>query len=294
MTPSAAYDTIALTVRGGRLSCNLTNRSTSLSESNSDHSTKGIKVGNEILINGGSLNIKSYDDSIHANKGSVLENGSYPTGAITVNGANVSIYSNGNGLHADGSLVVNSGNLNILNSYVALEGETVGIYGGKLSLFSQDDGISATLSSGTTITIGGGENYIFAGSDGLDSTSRTANVGITVSGGKSLILSKSHGSTAIDCEQGYSYTNGTLVSIMADSESDSIPTCNSFASVGKRVDVALTKGDFLVCTVGVNKLTMNMAFDLPATIIMLGSNTSSAASPASSSHKLGEGEFIWE
>lgn len=41
----------------------------------SDISTKAVKAGNEIHISGGTLTLTSYDDSIHANSGTSLENG---------------------------------------------------------------------------------------------------------------------------------------------------------------------------------------------------------------------------
>ena len=84
LTPSDAYDTIALTVRGQYLYYDWTNYSTTINEGGpggfgggpggmggmdggntdkGDHSTKGIKAANEIIINSGNLTIKSYDDS---------------------------------------------------------------------------------------------------------------------------------------------------------------------------------------------------------------------------------------
>ena len=138
LTPSDAYDTIALTVRGQYLYYDWTNYSTTINEGGpggfgggpggmggmdggntdkGDHSTKGIKAANEIIVNSGNLTIKSYDDSIHANSDTTLENGEAPTGNITLNGGSISVYSNDDGIHADGSLTVNGSDINIVNSY---------------------------------------------------------------------------------------------------------------------------------------------------------------------------------
>lgn len=312
ITPSTSYDTIALSSRSGSMSYSWTNYTTSTSsggfpggpggfpgggfnDGNSDkgdHSTKGIKAYNEIIIGGGNISIKSYDDAIHSNNDTTLENGESPKGDLTINGGSMTIYSNDDGLHADGILTMNGGNISVINSYEGAEGYNVKILGGRLSIISKDDGINATATTGTSITIGGGELYVFAGGDGVDSNSRTSYSGIAFTGGKSVIISTSGGNSAIDSEQGYSYSGGSHVAIMPRGGMSSESThCQNFQSIGKKTELSLTKGQCLSIKIGSDKLTLNMPASLSALVITLGDSGASVTTSASGS--LGEGEYIW-
>ena len=312
ITPSTSYDTIALSSRNTSMNYSWTNYTTSISgggfpggpggpgggfnEGNSDkgdHSTKGIKAYNEIIINGGNISIKSYDDAIHSNNDSTLENGESPKGDLTIKGGNMTIYSNDDGLHADGSLIVNGGNISVINSYEGAEGYTVTLLGGKLSIVSKDDGINATAASGTSITIGGGELYVYAGGDGIDSNSRTSYSGIALNGGKSVIITTSGGNSAIDSEQGYSYSGGSHVAIMPRGGMSGESThCQNFQSIGKKTELSLTKGQCVSIKIGSDKLTLNMPTGLSALVITLGDSGASVTTSASNG-SLGEGEYIW-
>ena len=314
ITPSTSYDTIALSSRSGSMSYSWTNYTTSASsggfpggpggfpgggfnEGNSDkgdHSTKGIKAYNEIIINGGNISIKSYDDAIHSNNDSTLENGESPKGDLTINGGSMTIYSNDDGLHADGILTMNGGNVSVINSYEGAEGYNVKILGGKLSIISKDDGINATATTGTSITIGGGELYVYAGGDGVDSNSRTSYSGIAFTGGKSVIISTSGGNSAIDSEQGYSYSGGSHVAIMPRGGMSSESThCQNFQSIGKSLNLTLTEGKYFTAKIGNDNLTLNMPASLSAVVIVLGNNNPTVNGDASSDKNLSKGEYSW-
>ncbi len=312
ITVSDAYDTLALSARNGYLYYDWTNYSTTVNEQRpggpggmggmndgntdkGDHSAKGIKAANEIIVNDGSVNIKSYDDAIHANNDTTLENGIAPTGNVTVNGGIITVYSNDDGIHADGKVTVNNGKVSVINSYEGIEGNNVEILGGNISVISRDDGVNATASSGTSITIGGGTLYIYCGGDGVDSNSRTSYGGISFSGGRSVIISTSGGNSAIDSEMGYSYTGGSVVAIMPRGAMTNEATkCQNFSSVASYTTLSMTKENYLVCEIGSDKLTLCMPADISGYVIMLGSSSASAAVKSSSSHKLSTGEFIWE
>lgn len=311
ITVSDAYDTIALSNRGSNIYYNWTNYSSTVNDfgpggmgpggmndgntDKGDHSTKGIKAANEIKINSGTVNIKSYDDGIHAKSGEALENGATSTGTVTINGGYLTIYSNDDGIHADGTLTINNGNISVINSYEGMEGTSVNILGGNVSVISKDDGINGTITSGAAITVGGGTLYVYCGGDGIDSNSRSSYGGIVFSGGKTLIISTSGGNSAIDSEAGYSYSGGSVVAIMPRGGMSSEATrCQNFSSVGKKAELSLTNGRYLVCEIGGDKLTVNMPTSISALIVMLGSNGASATTNATDSHNLSEGEFIWD
>ena len=313
ITLSDAYDTIALTARGSYIYYDWTNYTTTVNDfghggpggpgggmndgnaDKGDHSTKGIKSSNNINILSGSVDIKSYDDGIHANSGVTLENGSTSTGNVVISGGSLNVYSNDDGIHADGNLTVNNGSVNIINSYEGLEGTTVNILGGNVSVVARDDGINGMATSGAAITVDGGTLYIYCGGDGIDSNSRTSYGGILFSGGKTLVVSTSGGNSAIDSEAGYSYTGGTVVAVMPrGGMSNEATRCDSFASKGNSTSLSLNKGGYLVCEIGADKLIFNSPVSISALVVTLGDSGASVTTKSSDSHGLSEGEFIWE
>jgi len=312
ITPSSTYDTIALTNRNGYVYYDWTNYTTSVgggfggpgggpggfdqgNTDKGDHSTKGIKAANEIVIDGGTVNVKSYDDSIHANLDGVLENGNTPTGNVTINGGTITLYSNDDGVHADGQVIINGGNISVLNSYEGVEGNTVKFLGGNISVIAKDDGVNATVESGTAITVGGGTLYVYCNGDGLDSNSRASYSGIKFTGGRTLIISNSGGNSAIDTEAGYSYSGGSVVAIMPQGGMSSESSrCQNFSSVGKSANLSLSKGSYVVCKIGNDTLTFNMPVGISAFVVLLGSSGATITTQSSSSHNLAEGEFVWE
>jgi len=311
LTPNSACDTFALTSRGNQLSYSWTNYTTTIQDSGfggghgggmmdggntdkGDYSTKGIKAANEIVINNGTVNIKSYDDAIHANNDTTLENGATPLGNVTVNGGNITAYSNDDGLHADGALSVKAGTVSVTNSYEGVEGTTVNISGGYVSVIAKDDGINATTTSGTAIAISGGTVYIYCTGDGIDSNSRTSYQGIVFSGGNTVVISNSSGNSAIDSEQGYQYTGGSVIAIMPRGGMSSEAThCQSFSSVGKSTQMSLSKDSYLVAEIGGGTATVKMPVSINALVITLGDSSPSITTESSVSVTLDENGVAW-
>lgn len=286
---NTAYDTLALSSRG----YSWTNYSTTtgsfggmgggMQEGNTDkgdYSTKGIKAANEILIRAGVVNIKSYDDGIHANNdGGTLGNGEAPTGNVTINGGQVCVYSNDDGLHADGKLTVSGGSVSVSHAYEGLEGNTVSISGGNTSVISSDDGINGTATSGTAISVGGGSLYVYAGGDGIDSNSTSSYEGISFSGGTTVVISTSSGNSAIDSERGYSYTGGSVLAIMPSGGMSSETTnCSNFSNVGTKTTKSVSSGATVTVTVSSETV---MAVEMPCSIsgmfVYLGSNAATVS-----------------
>ena len=316
LTPNSGSDTFALTQSYNGLSYQWTNYTTKVQEGgfgggpggfgggpggfgdgNTDkgeYSTKGIKAANEIVINAGTINIKSYDDAIHANNDGSLENGASPLGNVTVNGGTITAYSNDDGLHADGTLSIKAGTVSVTNAYEGLEGTQVSISGGYVSVNSKDDGINATTTSGTAIAISGGTVYIYCTGDGIDSNSRTADVGIVFSGGNTVVISNSGMNSAIDTENGYTYTAGSVVAIMPRGGMSSEAThCDNFTSIGKSAQTSLTSGSYLVVGIGDTTATIKSPVSLNAMVIILGSNAPSIKTEASADVTLDENGVVW-
>ena len=258
----------------------------------SDHSAKGIKAANGIVIKGGNIFIKAYDDGIHANADTVLENGKNPTGNVTVCGGNLSIYSNDDGMHADGVLAISSGNISIRDSYEGIEGNTVVISGGNISVRSSDDGINSQANSGTGIEIKDGTLYIYASGDGIDSNSRDSYKGIIFGGGKTVVISTSGGNSAIDSERGYTYTGGYVLALMpSGGMSSEAKHCQNFNSIAQSTSLRLNSGEYL--TVG-DILTLKMPTSLNGLVIFIGDNGAKITASATSDAKVDESGVCWK
>lgn len=310
MTLSTAYDTIALTNSG----YSWTNYTTSVqgggmggfggfggpggmqdgNTEKGDHSTKGIKAANEIVINAGTVSIKSYDDAIHANNDAELENGASPLGNVTVNGGSITVYSNDDGVHADGMVSIVSGTLSVTESYEGIEGNNVKISGGYISVIARDDGVNATATSGSAIVISGGVLYIYCDGDGIDSNSRTSYSGIEFAGGKTVIISTSGGNSAIDTEQGYKYTAGSVVAVMPRGGMTSEAThCQNFSKFGATKQLSLTSGAYLEVGIGSDKVTVRMPTSMSAYLIVLGDSSPSISTVSSVSVALDASGVAW-
>ncbi len=316
LTPNSGCDTFALTPTYNGLSYQWTNYTTKIQDSGfggrpggfgggpggfndgntnkGDYSTKGIKGANEIIINGGTINIKSHDDAIHASNDQTLENGTSPLGNVTISGGTITAYSNDDGIHADGTLYMQAGTVSISHAYEGLEGTNVNISGGCISIHSDDDGINATATSGTAVEISGGTVYIYCTGDGIDSNSRASNVGIVFSGGKTVVISNSGMNSAIDTESGYTYTAGLVVAVMPrGGMSSEAMHCSNFSSIGKSTQSSLTSGHYLVVDFKDITATIQIPVSLSAMIITLGDSTATVTTETSTQHTLDINGVSW-
>lgn len=115
-------------------------------------STKGIKAGGGMYLNGGTYQIDSADDSIHSNANITIADGTY------------TLATGDDGVHADDALTVNGGTITVTESYEGLEGLTVTINGGEIyidgpsdngnSAIDYGDRSSAYVNGGTLVAIG--------------------------------------------------------------------------------------------------------------------------------------------
>lgn len=310
LTPNDAYDTFYFTSKGNSLTCGWTNYLTTsnpnghpgfdggMNEGNtdkSDYSTKGIKAANQIEINAGTINIKSYDDAIHANNDSTLENGQTPSGNVFINGGVISIYTNDDGLHADGTLTINLGTINIANSYEGIEGTKVIINGGYVSIISKDDGINGTTTTEEAIIINGGENYIYCSGDGIDSNSTTSYSGIIFNGGYTVVISTSRGNSAIDTEKGYTYTGGYVVAIMPQGGmSNEATNCKNYSSIATAKSISLSSNSILcVALNNTDIVTIQIPTNISGLVIFLGSNKATVSTVSQTTTQLDNNGVYW-
>lgn len=287
-----SYDTVAVSYSSSSLSISWTNYTTASSQGGwgggpggmqdgnsdkKDYSTKGLKAGNVITVNGGTINIKSYDDAIHAGSGTTLDNGADPLGSVIVNGGTLTLYSNDDGIHADGVLTIIGGKISIENSYEGLEGTQVLLSGGDVSILSKDDGINGTATSGTAVEISGGTLYIYCTGDGIDSNSRASYSGIVFSGGSTVVISNSSMNSAIDTESGYAYSGGTVVAIMPRGMANEATHCSDFSSVGTYEKMSLSSGQTLTAQIAGATVSVKMPCSISGYVILLGDKSASVS-----------------
>jgi len=157
----------------------------STSTSTSD-SMKGLKGSGGVYITDGTFTLNTYDDGVHSN------------GDIKIAGGTFTISTGDDGMHADTALEIDAGEIIITKCYEGLEGLTVYVCGGNISITASDDGLNSaggsdssnsvffggggmdTVQADCCITIGGGYIYVNAGGDGLDSNGNMVLTGGTV------------------------------------------------------------------------------------------------------------------
>ena len=178
---------------------------------NTSTSTKGIKAGTELLVNGGTITVNSADDTLHSN------------GSITIQSGNVSLSSGDDGIHAETDLNI-TGNaiVDVKTSVEGLEGKVVNISGGTVNVNSSDDGINATggtssnngfgggmdqAQEGVAVNISGGMITVNAQGDGIDS-----NGNVTVSGGTTVVYGPTNdGNGSLDYNGTADISGGTFI-----------------------------------------------------------------------------------
>ncbi len=184
---------------------------TETSDTTASDSTKGVKGGNSVEINGGEITVNSADDAIHSNKD------------IMINGGKSVLSAGGDGIHADSRIDITSGTVTITDSYEGIEGAVINISGGETAVTSSDDGFNATdgqtqqggmgtYSNGVELNISGGLVYVDSQGDGLDS-----NGNMTIDGGTVLVNGPTNsGNGALD-SNGEILVNGGILAAAGSS-----------------------------------------------------------------------------
>jgi hypothetical protein len=210
------------------------------SDDSTAESIKGLKAGNLITINGGTIDIDAADDSIHSN------------GKVLIQGGEMKLSSGDDGVHADDNLTITDGSIYIATSYEGIEGKSIDVNGGTIELYASDDGFNAAGGDngsffgfgGDTseyyISISDGNITINADGDGLDS-----NGSMAMSGGTVVVFGPTDSMNgAIDYETSFAVSGGTLIALgsvgMAQAPSTLSQPClsiNASVSAGCGIEV---------------------------------------------------------
>ena len=211
-----AYDMVSISVSGEKINFGSWSNYASGNGNGADISAKGIKAENEIYIKSGTIDIKSYDDAIHANNDGSLENGSTPLGNINISGGNLTLNASDDAVHADGILNISGGTTNVETAYEGLEANVINVTGGNTYVYATDDGMNATKgNSNPAINVSDGLLDINVPTNG-DTDGIDSNGTFTVTGG--VVMVKGPGTAgrsgspmaAVDTDGAITLQGGTL------------------------------------------------------------------------------------
>lgn len=178
-------------------------------------SAKGLKAAGNISISGGTIDVNSADDAVHANN------------SLTVDGGSLLLTSGDDGMHADKTLTVNNGDINIIQAYEGVESAAITVNSGTIRVIASDDGFNAAGGNDGSavngrpgqnpfaetgdykLTITGGTIYVDAQGDGLD-----ANGPIEMSGGTVIVNGPTaNNNGALDYTGSFNISGGFFVAV---------------------------------------------------------------------------------
>jgi len=187
-------------------------------------SMKGIKAGKLINITGGDIMIDAQDDGVHSNDNVIIASGK------------LSIRTGDDAIHGDGAVIISGGEINIPVCYEGIEGLSVTIRGGNISVVSRDDAVNAadgsssgdrmgwgrSINNNVFVRISGGTVDLYASHDGID-----ANGNVFIDGGVVKISGPSQMMEgAIDFDGNLLVTGGELItagSVLSASQNSTQP-----------------------------------------------------------------------
>lgn len=171
-----------------------------------------------IVFDGARVKINSSDDAIHTNSGNVL-----------IKGGTLDLTTLDDGIHADELVKIDGGEITVNGSYEGIEGAYVEIGGGTIYITASDDGINAASDDESVsehIIISGGTITVDASGDGLDS-----NGTIYVTGGTLIVYGPTTGAdTGLDADGGILIDGGNVF-VASSKEMLEIPASNSKSNV---------------------------------------------------------------
>ena len=185
----------------------------------------GIKANDTLHITGGTYNITAVGDAFNVNDelnitgttmtvdakedGVKVDNDDDTSvGTMYLSDNTITVTAGDDGIHASGDLVIDSGTYTVKNSTEGLEGKSITINGGDITIYSTDDGVNAanknSQQSEIFFTMNGGNLTVEVGQGDTDPIDSNGN--ITVTGG----TIKMTGQTGFDFDGTATYTGGEI------------------------------------------------------------------------------------
>ena len=119
---------------------------------------KGLAANDSIRILDGTFDIDAEDDAIHTSK-----DDTEGKGYIFIQGGTFQLSSGDDGIHAATALIIQGGDIDVTKSYEGLEGDSVDILSGTITIAASDDGINASSNASSRNEGNGGDGPQGAG-----------------------------------------------------------------------------------------------------------------------------------
>ncbi len=113
---------------------------------------KGLAANDSIRILDGTFDIDAEDDAIHTSK-----DDTEGKGYIFIQGGTFQLSSGDDGIHAATALIIQGGDIDVTESYEGLEGDSVDILSGTITIAASDDGINASSNASSRNEGNGGD-----------------------------------------------------------------------------------------------------------------------------------------
>lgn len=162
-----------------------------------------FNVNDEFNITGTSMTIDAKEDGVK-----VDNDDDTSVGTMYLSDNTITVTAGDDGIHASGDLVIDSGTYTVKNSTEGLEGKSITINGGDITIYSTDDGVNAAnknaQQSEIFFTMNGGNLTVEVGQGDTDPID--SNGDITVNGG----TIKMTGQSGFDFDGTATYTGGDI------------------------------------------------------------------------------------
>jgi len=228
----------------------------------------GVRGKDYVAITGGDLTVDATGDAIKSDNETDAG-----TGFVLVEGGTITVTSEDDGIKGTQQVLVSGGTIDVAESMEAMEGSTVIIDGGDLTLHSADDGLNVSggsssgdsaqgggdMSADTSLQlwINGGDLAVWSSGDGLDSNGYATITGgtITVNG------PTTDGNAALDVNGTLEISGGTLVALGSAGMAEAPEADSSQAWIAATLDSAGAAGSTIAITDSDGKVIVEQVAD---------------------------------